>query len=135
MNKKVFINLATADLERAKAFFTGLGLRLIPEFSDDTAACLAISGDIYAMVLTTARFGGFIPGKEVADAARASETLTSLSFENRAAVDVFVDRALATGARVLRPPEDYGFMYGRSFQDPDGHVWEGFWMDPAKVPA
>jgi predicted lactoylglutathione lyase len=84
------------------------------------------------MLLTTARFRDFTPG-EVADANRATEVLLCLSCESRGEVDELTNRAVAGGGRTFRPPQDHGFMYGRSFQDPDGHVWELVWMDPSAV--
>ena len=92
-----------------------------------------ISDDIYAMLLTEPFFKGFIPGKDIADTAQAKEVLVCISAESRDAVDSLVDKAITAGGKQFREPEDHGFMYGRSFEDPDGHVWEVAWMDPAAL--
>src|SRR5690606_28861953 len=98
-----------------------------------TAACMVISDDIYAMLLTEQRFKDFTP-KQIADAHKTTEVLTALSFDSREQVDKLVDTALEAGATKAREPEDHGFMYCRSFNDPDGHIWEIFHMDMAAVP-
>jgi predicted lactoylglutathione lyase len=132
MGKKIFVNLPVRDLDRSKAFFEAIGYRFNPQFTDETAACMVISDDIYAMLLTERRFKDFTP-KEIADAHRTTEVLIALSFDSREEVDRLVDAALKAGATKARKPEDYGFMYCRSFNDPDGHIWEVFWMDPAAM--
>lgn len=133
MATKIFVNLSTKDLDRAKEFHTRLGFGINPQFTDEKAACVVISEDIYAMILREEFFKTFIPGKEIADAAKATEVLVALSADSREKVDELADRALAAGATKLREPEDHGFMYARSFNDPDGHIWEIVWMDPGAV--
>lgn len=128
-NRKLFVNIAVSDLDRAVAFFTGLGFEFDPRFTDETATCMLIGEDAYAMLLVRERFQGFTK-KEIADSTAQAEALLALSAESRAEVDKLVDRALATGGTPASEPMDLGFMYGRSFQDPDGHQWEVFWMDP-----
>jgi predicted lactoylglutathione lyase len=132
MSRKIFVNLPVKDLDKSKQFFAKLGFSFNPQFTNEEGACMVISDDIYAMLLTTARFRDFTPG-EVADANRATEVLLCLSCESRGEVDELTNRAVAGGGRTFRPPQDHGFMYGRSFQDPDGHVWELVWMDPSAV--
>jgi len=132
MASKVFINLPVKDLERSKAFFTKLGYTFNERFTDHTAACMVISEHIYSMLLTEARFKDFTP-KAIADATRSTEVLVALAMENKAKVDALVDTALSAGATKAREPKDHGFMYERSFNDLDGHIWEIFWMDPAAV--
>jgi predicted lactoylglutathione lyase len=132
MSTNLFVNLPVRDLERSKAFFRALGFAVNTQFSDDTAACLKIDDHIFAMLLTYEKFSAFTP-KPIADAARTSEVLTALSRESRSEVDRLVDAALAAGATPTRPPVDHGFMYERSFDDLDGHIWEVIWMDPAVV--
>lgn len=128
---KIFVNLPVKDLERSKAFFGKLGYAFNPKFTDSTAACMVIGDSIYAMLLTEAKFKEFTPKpKTVADATKTTEVLIALSMESRSRVDAFMDTAIAAGATEAREPEDHGFMYGRSFNDPDGHIWEMFWMDP-----
>lgn len=130
MPTKIFVNLPVRDLDRSMAFFEALGFSFNPQFSDDTAACMIISDDIYAMLLTHAKFKEFTP-KDIADTGKTTEVITALSQDSREAVDRLADAALKAGGTEARPPMDHGFMYDRSFNDPDGHIWEIFWMDPA----
>lgn len=130
MVNNIFVNLMVADLARSMEFFKGLGFGFNPKFTNDQAACLVLSDTIFAMLITPDRFADFTP-KTVIDAHQSTEVLTALGLPSREAVDEIVDTALLSGASILRPPEEYGFMYARSFSDPDGHVWEFFWMDPA----
>jgi uncharacterized protein len=132
MARKIFVNLPVQDLQRSMAFFAALGFTFNKQFTDDTAACMVISDDIYAMLLTHAKFREFTR-KEIADATEVTEVLTCLSADSKAEVDRLADAALAAGGTEARGPMDYGFMYGRSFQDPDGHIWEVIWMDPSHV--
>jgi uncharacterized protein len=129
MAQMIFLNLPVADLARSRGFFTELGWRFNEDFTDDGATMLVISEEIHAMLLTHERFAAFTP-KEIVDAHRATECLIGLSADSRAEVDRLVDAALGAGATALRKPDDHGFMYGRSFSDLDGHVWEVIWMDP-----
>ena len=131
MATKIFVNLPTKDLEKAKEFFTKIGFTINPQFTNEQGACVVISDDIYAMILTENFFKGFTPKKEIADATKSTEVLLALSAGSKEEVNNMMDKALAAGATEARPAEDHGFMYGRSFEDPDGHIWEVFWMDPA----
>lgn len=132
MSKKIFVNLPVADLPKSMAFFKALGYSFNPQFTDETAACMVISEDIYAMLLTHAKFKGFIPNA-IADARKATEVLIALNFDSRAEVEAVVAKAVAAGGNTYSEPQDHGFMYQHGFQDPDGHIWEVFWMDPAAV--
>lgn len=128
MPKLIFVNLPVADLERSIAFYQALGAEQDHQFSDDTGACMVFSDTIHVMILTHDKFRQFTP-KRIADAHETSEMLIALSADSRAEVDEFVARAIAAGGREARPAEDHGWMYGRAFEDPDGHIWEPFWMD------
>jgi predicted lactoylglutathione lyase len=132
MAHKVFINLPVEDLNRSTGFFRSVGFEFNPQFTDETAACMVISEDIYAMLLTHPKFGEFTK-KTIVDAHEATEVLTALSCDSKAEVDRIVDRALEAGGSMARELKDHGFMYERSFEDPDGHIWEIFWMDPKAV--
>lgn len=129
---KIFVNLPVRDLGRSIAFFKALGFAFNPHFTDETAACMVIGDDIYAMLLTHGKFAAFTP-KAIADATEVTEVLTALSVESRAEVDRLVGAALAAGGTEARAPMDHGFMFDRAFNDLDGHIWEIFWMDPAHV--
>ena len=132
MNRKIFVNLPVKQLDKSMAFFKALGFTNNPQFTDETAACIVISDDIYAMLLTETKFKTFTP-KAVADAKKSTEVMTALSADSKEEVNRLADAALKAGATEARPPMDYGFMYGRSFNDLDGHIWEIIWMDPAAV--
>ncbi len=132
MATMIFVNLPVKDLERSMAFFAGLGYAFNAQFTDDTAACMVISDQIHAMLLTEAKFRDFTR-KEIADATKTTEVLICVSAESRQGVDALVDKALALGGTEARDPMDYGFMYARSFNDPDGHIWEIAYMDPSAI--
>jgi uncharacterized protein len=131
MSKMIFVNLPVTDLNRSVAFYEAVGAKKNPQFSDDTAACMVISDTIYAMLLTHAKYRQFT-SKPIADATKTSEVLICLSEDSREAVDATIAKAKAAGGRIdPGPKQDHGFMYGRSFEDPDGHHWEVMWMDVA----
>lgn len=132
MATKIFVNLAVKDLKRSIAYFEKLGFANNKQFTDETAACMVVSDDIFVMLLTHAKFQGFT-NKEIADATKVTEVMTCLSADSRAEVDRLCDAALAAGGSKHMPPMDLGFMYLRTFNDLDGHVWEVVWMDPAKI--
>jgi predicted lactoylglutathione lyase len=129
MPKLIFVNLPVSDLDRAVAFYQAIGAVKNEQFSDHTAACLVFSETIHAMLLTHDKFRQFTP-KAIADAKHTSEVLICMSEESRAAVDATIAKAATAGGKLdPTPTQDYGFMYGRSFEDPDGHIWEVMWMD------
>jgi hypothetical protein len=128
MSKLIFVNLPVADLPAAKAFYEAIGAASNPMFTDETAACMVFTDVIHVMLLTHDKFAQFTP-KRIADARETSEVLICISADSREAVDEITDKALAAGGREPREKQDYGFMYGRSFEDPDGHIWEPMWMD------
>lgn len=133
MSSKIFVNLPISDLKASVEFFTKLGYTFNPQFTDETATCMVISDTIYAMLLTKPKFKTFIP-REISDARQATEVLLALSLDSRQQVDEIVEKAIAAGATTFREPTDHGFMYERSIQDLDGHIWEYFWMDPSAIP-
>jgi len=126
----IFVNLPVKDLARAKAFYEAIGAVNEPKFTNDEAACMVFSDTIFVMLLTQPFFQGFT-SKRIADAHETCGVLLAISQESRSAVDSITERALAAGGSEPRPPQDMGLMYSRSFEDPDGHVWEPMWMDPA----
>jgi predicted lactoylglutathione lyase len=127
--RKIFVNLPVKDLSNAKDFFAQLGYGFNVQFTDETAACMIVSEDIYVMLLTHAKFKEFTP-KAICDANKSSEVLVCLSCESRAQVDEQVRKAVAAGGTTYGAAKDHGFMYGHGFQDLDGHIWELMWMDP-----
>jgi predicted lactoylglutathione lyase len=135
MAKLIFINLPVSDLARATAFYQAIGAEKNAQFSDGTASCIVFSDTIYVMLLTPEKFRQFTP-KKIADARTSSEVLICMSADSRAAVDDMVGNAQGAGGMIdPGPKQDYGFMYGRSFEDPDGHIWEVMWMDVAAASA
>jgi predicted lactoylglutathione lyase len=129
---KIFVNLPVKNLDKSVAFFTKLGYKFNPQFTDENATCMIIGDDIYAMLLVEKFFKTFTP-KQLVDAKSSTEAITALSVESREAVDKIVNKALAAGARRYVEPKDHGFMYQWGFEDLDGHIWEYFWMDPTFV--
>ncbi|PWI11148.1 glyoxalase [Streptomyces sp. NWU339] len=128
----IFVNLAVDDLDASKKFFTELGYSINAQFSDENTASVVISDAIVAMLHTKQRYAEFTK-KEIADSAKTSEVLLALSSESREQVDELVEKAVAAGGSVSGETQDQGFMYGRAFDDPDGHTWEIVWMDPSVV--
>ncbi|MFY9625313.1 MAG: VOC family protein [Rhodoplanes sp.] len=130
MPRLIFVNLPVSDLARSTAFYQALGAAKDERFCDGaTAACLVFSETIHVMLLTHDKFRQFTP-KNIANARETSEVLICISADSRGAVDATVEKAGAAGGKVdIGPRQDYGFMYGRSFEDPDGHIWEVMWMD------
>jgi len=133
MATNIFVNLPIKDLEKTKEFFTKLGYSFNQQFSDDKAACLVIAENIYAMLITEPFFKTFIPNNEISDTSKTKEVLIALSADSRQQVDELTNTAVVAGGKNFRDPEDHGFMYSRSFEDLDGHVWEVFWMDPGHI--
>jgi uncharacterized protein len=127
------VNLAVKNLDKTKEFFSNLGYTFNQQFSDEKAACMVISETIYAMLISEAYFKTFIPNKEISDTSKSKEVLLALSADSRQQVDELADKAIAAGGKNFRDPDDHGFMYSRSFEDLDGHVWEVFWMNPEHV--
>ena len=132
VSRKVFVNLPVKDLPRSMRFFRELGFEFNPQFTDDTAACMVISEENYAMLLTEAKFKTFTP-KAICDATKSTEVLVALSCESKDEVNEFVKKAVAGGGSTYADSKDYGFMYQHGFQDPDGHIWELVYMDIAAM--
>jgi len=134
MAKQIFVNLPVSDLPKAKAFYEAIGAVNNPQFSDGTSACMVLSDTIFVMLLTHAKWAQFTR-KPIADAHQASEVMLALSADDRKAVDAVVGAAGATGGKAdINPPQDHGFIYGRSFEDVDGHIWEIVFMDMSQMP-
>jgi predicted lactoylglutathione lyase len=134
MPQSVFINLAVADVAKATAFYEAIGATRNPMFSNEQASSMVWSDTVYTMLLHRDFFQTFT-NKEIADAHRVVESLTCLTRDSRAAVDEMAARAVAAGGKETRPPQDHGFMYGRAFEDLDGHIIECVWMDPNGTPG
>jgi len=128
MASKIFVNLPVRDLDRSVAYFTALGYRFNPQFTDENATCMIVAEDsIFVMLLVEPFFRGFTD-RAVCDTATSIEAIIALDLDGREAVDAMLQKALAAGGREPRPAQDLGFMYQRSVEDPDGHLWEYFHM-------
>ena len=129
--RMIFVNLPVSDLKQSRAFLEALGAINEPRFTDETAACMTLSDSIHVMLLTHEKFSQFTP-RPIADAKAGSEVLLCLSANSRESVDSTIARGVSAGGTAdPSPKQDYGVMYGRSVADPDGHIWEIMWMDPA----
>jgi predicted lactoylglutathione lyase len=134
VTKMIFINVPVRDLAKSKAFYEAIGFKNDPRFTDETAAAMQWSDAIVVMILTHEKWKSFTD-RPIAPAG-SSEVALCLNFDSRDAVNAITETAGAHGGTVdVNPPQDHGFMFGRSFTDPDGHVWEPMWMDPAVANA
>jgi predicted lactoylglutathione lyase len=127
MATQIFVNLPVKDLNQSIAFFTKLGYRFNPEFTDEKATCMIIGENIFVMLLVDQFFKTFVPN-EIADARQSTESIICLSAESREKVDELVKKAVDAGGTIYKDPQDHGFMYGHGYQDLDGHLWEIMWM-------
>jgi uncharacterized protein len=132
MSTKMFVNLPVKDLKASMDFYKALGFTFNPQFTDDTGACMVISEHNCAMLLTHEKFASFAT-RPIPDADKMTGVLVALGLDRKQAVDEIVDKALKAGGTEPKPKRDYGFMVQRSFEDPDGHGWGPFWMDPSHV--
>lgn len=133
MPQMIFVNLPVTDLAKSTAFYESLGGKKNPQFSDATATCIVFSETIHAMLLTHEKYSSFT-ARPIADAHTTSSVLLAMSVDSKDAVNAIANSAAASGGRAdPNPKQDLGFMFSRSVEDPDGHIWEYFWMDPAAV--
>jgi uncharacterized protein len=133
MAKKIFINLPVADLQKAMAFYATIGFVNNPQFSDDTAACMVLTEEIYVMLLTHAKFREFTK-KEIGNTINTASVINCLSVDGNEEVNTMIEKALQAGGKESNEAKDYGFMQQRSFEDLDGHLWEVLYMDLSKFP-
>ena len=133
MSRMIFVNLPVTNLEHSTAFYRALGFENNPQFTDETGACMVCSEAINVMLLTHDKWRTFT--NRPIPPASSSEVMLAVTCDNRDAVDEMNEKAAANGGTAdINPVQDLGFMYNRNLADPDGHVWEAFWMDPAAVP-
>ena len=130
MSRMIFVNLPVKDVAVSREFFAGLGFEFNDQFSDEHTASMIVSDLATVMLLEEPRFKDFIKD-DIADTTKVREALFALSADSKDAVNALCDGALSSGGSAWMDPQDHGFMYGRSFLDPDNHVWEVMWMDPA----
>jgi uncharacterized protein len=134
MSKKIFINLPVADLKKSMHFYANIGFTNNPQFTDDTAACMALTEDFFVMLLTHKKFSEFTT-KEIINAKKNIGVINSISFDSLEEVNSMADAALKNGGVEPIAPKDYGFMQQRSFDDLDGNQWEVVYMDKSKFPT
>lgn len=129
----IFVNLPVTDLSKSIAFYRAIGFSQNTQFSDETSACMVLSDTISVMLLTHSKWQSFTK-RTISDAKKSAQMLLALSRNSKAEVDSMVENGSKTGGVAdPNPVQDLGFMYGRSLEDPDGHIWETFWMDMATV--
>ena len=128
MTTKIFVNLPVKDLNKTVEFFTKLGFTFNPQFTDENATCMIIGDNMFVMLLVEKFFKTFTK-KKICDSTKDAEVIVALSAESREKVDQMINRVIEAGGRESREPQDHGWMYGRSFQDIDGHLWEIIHMD------
>jgi predicted lactoylglutathione lyase len=121
--RTLFVNLPVRDVPASRAFFSALGFGWDEHFSGEDNACMVVEENISVMLLTHERFADFVNGP-IADAHTSTELLLCLTADSRAAVDAMVATAVAQGGKPWKPVMEHGPMYGHSFADLDGHVWE-----------
>ena len=132
MITNIFVNLPVKDLNKTVEFFTKLGFTFNPQFTDENATCMIVGKDIFVMLLVEKFFKTFTK-KEISDTTKNTEAIVALSAQSREEVDQMMEMVLGAGGREARDPQDHGWMYGRSFEDIDGHLWEIFYMDESAM--
>ena len=132
MTTKIFLNLPVRDLNKTIEFFTKLGFKFNPQFTDENATCMIVGEDIFVMLLVEKFFKTFTK-KEICDTSKNTEVIVALSVEGREKVDQMINKAIEAGGTESREPQDHGWMYGRSFEDINGHIWEIIYMDERTV--
>lgn len=130
---QLYINLPVIDLPRATAFYQVIGFTLNTQFSNTDASAMVYDDTLSVMLLTHGFCANFLGKKTVSDAHTTTEVLNALELDSREAVDIFFDKAIAAGGKKTIETYDHGFMYGRDFEDLDGHIWEVFWMDASQM--
>lgn len=132
MITKLFVNLPVKDLNKTVEFFTKLGFTFNPQFTDENSTCMIVSNDIFVMLLVEKFFKTFTK-KEISDVSKNTEVIVALSTQSREEVDQMMEKVIGAGGKESRDPQDHGWMYGRSFEDIDGHLWEIFYMDETAI--
>jgi predicted lactoylglutathione lyase len=132
---KLYINLPVENLQTSTAFYEAIGFQMNPDFSNEGASAMIYDDTLSVMLLNPGFYANFIGSKTITDAHTTTEVLNALELDSREAVDTFFDKAITAGGKKTIETYDHGFMYGRDFEDPDGHIWEVFWMDISQMPT
>jgi uncharacterized protein len=122
------VNLPVKDLNKTVEFFTKLGFTFNPKFTDENATCMIVNNDIFVILLVEKFFKTFTK-REICDTTKDTEVIIALSTESRENVDQRINKVIEAGGKESREPQDHGWMYGRSFEDINGHLWEVIYMD------
>ncbi len=128
MTTQIFVNLPVKDLNKTVEFFTKLGFTFNPKFTDENATCMIVNNDIFVMLLVEKFFKTFTK-REICDTTKDTEVIIALSTESRENVDQRINKVIEAGGKESREPQDHGWMYGRSFEDINGYLWEVIYMD------
>jgi predicted lactoylglutathione lyase len=131
MISSIFVNLPVESLTKSVDFFSQLGFKFNPQFTDEESTCMIVNDTIYVMLLEHKKFRGFI-SKPIADKG-TTEAILAFNLGSADEVRTMTEKALSLGARKLNEPEDHGFMFSWGFEDLDGHLWDLFWMNPEHV--
>jgi uncharacterized protein len=131
---RLYINLPVSDLQKSVDFYTAIGFTQNLAFTDENASAMNYGDEFTVMLLTHGFAKNYIGSKKIANAHETTELLSALQFDSREAVDIFFEKAISAGGKKTIDTYDHGFMYGRDFEDPDGHIWEAFWMDISQMP-
>ena len=132
MITNIFVNLPVKDLNKTVEFFTKLGFTFNPQFTDENATCMIVGKDIFVMLLVEKFFKTFTK-KEISDTTKNTEAIVALSAQSREEVDQMMEKVVNAGGKEARDPQDYGWMYARSFEDINGHLWDIFYMDESAM--
>ena len=132
MITNIFVNLPVKDLNKTVEFFTKLGFTFNPQFTDENATCMIVGKDIFVMLLVEKFFKTFTK-KEISDTTKNTEAIVALSAQSREEIDQMMEKVVNAGGKEARDPQDHGWMYGRSFEDINGHLWEIFYMDESAM--
>ena len=132
--REIFINLSVKNLDKSKEFFSKLGFSFNLDFTDENAACMLIEENIFSMLITEKFFNTFIPGRKITDTKKDVEVLNAFSVNSRNEVDEMIKKVIKAGGNEYRTVSDYGWMYSRSFEDLDKHIWEVMYIDETKIP-
>jgi hypothetical protein len=134
MSKMIFVNLPVANLKQSMDFYAAIGAKNNPQFTDNASACMVFSDSINVMLLTHDKWRTFTT-RAIPDAHKSAQVMLCISCDSREAVGTMNEAAGGHGGKAdVNPMQDLGFMLNQSFADPDGHIWEAVWMNPAAMP-
>ena len=134
MKKQIYVNISVKDLKKSIEFFSKLGFKFRQEFTNEQSTCMIVEENIFFMLLEEETFSGFLPGRKICDTSNNTEALMGISANSREEVDEMIENVIEAGGKKYRDSFDHGWMYGQSFLDLDGHVWEVFYINEDEMP-